>query len=185
LNPFFDTLLVVGLAELGDKTQLLTFGLATRYSFWSVISAVSVATGLLMAMAVIFGEIINRFIPDFYILLLAGLFFLGFGLYTIFSRDETVATGAIGGKNPFIIIFAGFFLAELGDKSQLATLAFSAEYGAPLLVWLGATLGMIGVNCLSGTSWSSMDKISWCGSFSLFWSVHAVKALLPISAKYT
>lgn len=149
LIPFFDALAVIGLAELGDKTQLLTFGFAARFPFWKVLAAVLAATGILMAIAVIFGEVINSFIPAFYVSLFAGLFFLGYGLYAIFGRETEEEVGKSDNKNPFLVVFSGFFLAELGDKTQLAALALSAKYGAPLQVWLGATLGMVGINFLS------------------------------------
>ncbi len=146
-----DALAVVGLAELGDKTQLLSFGFATRFPFWKVISAVTLAAGLLMALAVLFGEIVFRFIPAFYVSLFAGLYFLGYGFYMLLGREgeEAESAKSSGIKEPFLIVFTGFFLAELGDKTQLATLALSARYGAPAQVWLGATLGMVAVNLLS------------------------------------
>ncbi len=141
---------MIGLAELGDKTQLLTFGFATRYPFWKVVGAVAAASALLMAIAVLFGEIIFRLIPAFYVSLFAGLYFLGYGFYMLLGREgEESAVKSFGIKGPFLIIFTGFFLAELGDKTQLATLALSARYGAPWQVWLGATLGMVLVNFLS------------------------------------
>jgi Ca2+/H+ antiporter, TMEM165/GDT1 family len=149
LIPFFDALAVIGIAELGDKTQLLTFGFATRYSFWAVISAVALAAGILMAIAVLFGEIIFNLIPSFYVSLFAGLYFLGYGIYMLFGKEEEEEVKNVGAKSPFMIVFLGFFLAELGDKTQLATLALSARYGAPLQVWLGATLGMVAVNFVS------------------------------------
>jgi putative Ca2+/H+ antiporter (TMEM165/GDT1 family) len=149
LTPLFAALLVIGLAELGDKTQLLTFGFATRYPFWQVMAAVAAATGLLMALAVLFGGVVNRFIPDFYVQLLAGLLFILFGLLILLGKEEEKEKEKEEGGNPFGIVFAAFFLAELGDKTQLATLTLSAKYGAPLLVWLGATLAMIGVNTVS------------------------------------
>jgi Ca2+/H+ antiporter, TMEM165/GDT1 family len=149
LNPFFDALLVIGLAELGDKTQLLTFGFATRFPFWKVMAAVTLAAGVLMAFAVLFGEIIFSLIPAFYVTLFAGLYFLGYGLYMLFGREAEEAVKNVGAKSPFMIVFAGFFLAELGDKTQLATLALSARYGAPFQVWLGATLGLVIINFVS------------------------------------
>lgn len=148
--PFFAALSVIGLAELGDKTQLLTFGLATRYPFWSVIGAVAAATGLLMALAVAGGGLINHFIPQFYLQLCAGIVFLGFGLWTLLGGEKAEAEARPRtDRHPFWLVFSVFFLAELGDKTQLATLTLSARYGAPLAVWLGATLGMVGVNVLS------------------------------------
>jgi len=150
IYPFLAALAVIGIAELGDKTQLLTFGFATRYPFWEVMAAVFSATGLLMALAVIFGGLINRLIPVFYVQLFAGILFILFGLWTIFGKEEKEEEGrGKGAGNPFWVIFGSFFLAELGDKTQLATLTLSAKYGAPLMVWLGATLGMAGVNVVS------------------------------------
>jgi len=148
--PFITALFVIGLAELGDKTQLLTFGFATKYPLWEVLSAVFCASALLMGVAVIFGGVLNQLIPPFYLQLLAGLLFIGFGLWTLFGREEDEeGGGARDGRNPFWIVFTGFLLAELGDKTQLATLGLAARYGAPLQVWLGATMAMAAVNTLS------------------------------------
>lgn len=154
-TPLVLTFLMIGAAELGDKTQLLTLGFSTRFPVWTVISAVSAATALLMGLAVLFGGAINRLVPGFYLQLAAGFLFIGFGLWTIFSKEEVEEekTGKTG-KNIFLFIFSTFFLAELGDKTQLATLTLSAKYGTPFQVWFGATLGMILVNAiavLSGT----------------------------------
>ena len=150
MTPFLAALAIIGLAELGDKTQLLTFGFATKYPFWKVIAAVACATAVLMGIAVGFGEIIGKFIPPFYLQLSAGLIFLAFGLWTLWGREEREKGEEEGvGGNPFWIVFVAFFIAELGDKTQLATLTLSAQYGAPLAVWLGATLAMIAVNVLS------------------------------------
>lgn len=139
--------MVVGIAELGDKTQLLTFGFATRFPFWQIMSAVFCATSILMAVAVIFGGFINHYIPAFYVQLLAGCLLIFFGLYTIFSKEKE-EKASDGGRSQFAIVFTSFFLAELGDKTQLAAFALSAKYGAPFQVWLGATLAMVGVNGL-------------------------------------
>lgn len=148
LLPFWAALSVIGLAELGDKTQLLSFGFAAKYPVWEVISAVSAASALLMALAVIFGGLLNRFIPLNVLTILAGGFFILFGIITLVQKEKEEEIGSDNKKNPFLIVFTGFLLAELGDKTQLATLAISAQYGSPVLVWLGATLAMIAVNCL-------------------------------------
>lgn len=144
---------MIALAELGDKTQLLTFGFAARYPFWPVMSGVACATAALMAAAVIFGGFLNRFIPLFYVQSFAGTLFILFGLWTLFGKEEEEpldsARGKGAGGDPFWIVCGSFFLAELGDKTQLATLALSAKYGAPLAVWAGATLAMIFINLIS------------------------------------
>lgn len=148
--PLITTFFIIAAAELGDKTQLLTLGFATKYAVWQVIAAVSAATAVLMALAVIFGGAINYYIPEFYLQLMAGILFIGFGIWTILGKDEDENKAKIeNGKSPFIIVFSAFFLAELGDKTQLAALTLSAKYGSPFQVWLGATLGMVGVNMIA------------------------------------
>lgn len=158
LYPLIAAFTVIGLAELGDKTQLLTFGFATRFSFWKIMAAVLCASGILMGVAVVFGGLINYYLPSFYVQLLAGSLFLFFGLYTIFSKEKEEQAGD-GGRSQFAIVFTSFFLAELGDKTQLATLALSAKYGTPFLVWLGATLAMTIVNGLGILAGRGLKKV--------------------------
>src|SRR3989339_528940 len=150
LIPFITTFIMIAVAELGDKTQLLTFGLATKYSARIVIAAVSCASALLMALAVIFGGLLNRFVPIIYIQTIAGILFIAFGFWTILGKEEADddEAEAKGKRSPFWLVFTAFLLAELGDKTQIATLALTAQYGSPFQVWVGATLAMIAVNTL-------------------------------------
>lgn len=147
LNAFLSSFFIIAVAELGDKTQLLTFTFATKYPLWEVISGVACASGLLMLIAVLFGGIINYYVPAFFIQLFVGLLFIFFGIWNLFGGKEEEETAGRG-SNPFWIVFFAFFLAELGDKTQIATFAISAGLGAPLAVWLGATLAMVAVNCV-------------------------------------
>lgn len=139
---------MIAVAELGDKTQLLTFGLATKYSARVVIAAVACASALLMALAVIFGGLLNRFVPIIYIQTIAGILFIAFGFWTLLEKEAKAEAKEQANASPFWLVFTAFILAELGDKTQIATLALTAQYGAPLQVWVGATLAMIAVNTL-------------------------------------
>ena len=175
LWPALSSFLIIAAAELGDKTQLLTLALAARYPLWEVMCAVGSATAALMALAVVLGGVINRFLPAFYLQLFAGCAFILFGLWTLFGKEKAEEAKKSKG-NPFWIIFSAFFMAELGDKTQLAAFTLSAEYGAPALVWLGATLGMIAVNLLAALAGGFIKKnipgnyIKWLGAavFILF-----------------
>ena len=170
LWPLLTTFVIIAAAELGDKTQLLTLSFAACFPAWEVIAAVTSATAVLMALAVIFGGAINYLIPEFYLQLLAGIIFIGFGIWTILSNESEKNEEKLKGRNPFWLVFTTFFLAELGDKTQLATLTLSAEYGLSIQVWLGATLGMVGVNAVAALAGNwikqvvSEKHIKWIGA---------------------
>ncbi|MFA5839502.1 MAG: TMEM165/GDT1 family protein [Candidatus Margulisiibacteriota bacterium] len=159
LWPLLITFAIIASAELGDKTQLLTLGFSTRFPLWTVISAVSAASAVLMALAVIFGGVINQIIPQFYMQLAAGSLFIFFGILTIFGKEKDESISNKNNSNPFLFIFSAFFLAELGDKTQLATFALSAQYGTPFQVWVGATLGMILINGIAVFAGLWINKI--------------------------
>lgn len=149
LLPVIASFIVIFLAELGDKTQLLTLVFSSRYGFKTVFAGVFCATALLMAIAVFLGTLIFSFIPELFVQLFAGGLFLVFGFLSMFSGEEDEEEEQKRSGTPFLIVFLSFFVAELGDKTQLATFALSAKYGAPVLVWLGATLGMVLANLLA------------------------------------
>lgn len=169
--PLVSSFLVIFLAELGDKTQLLTIGFATRFPFWEVLVSVAVATGVLMAVAVLFGGVINYWIPAFYVQLFAAALFIFYGIKTLLEKEEGEEKSEGKGGSPFWIVFSAFLLAEMGDKTQLGTLALTAKYGAPFQVWLGATAGMVGANILGGVAgrWIharfSERMVRWVGGF--------------------
>ena len=148
--PFFASLFIIGLAELGDKTQLFPITLASKYPIEKVIYGVFSATAALMLIAVFAGELIQEYISKLLISILAGAFFIIYGLMIIrpVREEKEHEEKEIKSKNPFWAVFGSFFLAELGDKTQLATFALAAKYGAPIQVWIGATAGMAIVNLL-------------------------------------
>lgn len=169
MAPFLVSFFVILLAELGDKTQLLTIGFSLRYPIWKVISAISLATFILMALAVTFGKAISYYVPAFYIQIFSGLVFVFFGLMILFSREENNEGKIRSKRSTFWLIFSTFFIAELADKTQLAAFVLSAKYNAPWQVWLGATLGMLTINCLAIflSSWikkfASEASVKWVG----------------------
>ena len=148
LLPLFASFFIIFIAELGDKTQLLTLALASKYPIEKVLSGIISATAVLMLIAVILGGIIQKFVPMIFISILAGAFFMIYGLMMIapFKKEEEKEEKKIRSNDPFWIVFGSFFLAELGDKTQLATFALTAKYGSPVFIWIGATVGMILAN---------------------------------------
>ena len=141
---------VVFLAELGDKSQLLTLTFAARYRWPKVLLGVSLATGALMGLSVTIGALASGFLPRRSLQIVAGLAFLGFAVWTLRGDDDESeddpAAAERDGALPAII--GTFALAELGDKTMLTTIALSSTNGW-LGTWAGATLGMVAANGLA------------------------------------
>ena len=143
MPPFLASLVFVTLAEMGDKTQLLAMAFATRFPASIVLSAVFVATLLNHALAVAAGRLLTNVIPLEVISLAAASSFILFGLWTIRGdtlEGEDERRTAFG---PFFTVATAFFLAELGDKTQLATISLAVRYSDPMAVLLGTTAGMV------------------------------------------
>lgn len=145
LTAFLFSVGAVTLAEMGDKTQLLAMAFATRYKASKVLLGVFLATVLNHALAVALGNLISQINgAQMWIQGIAALSFIFFGLWTIRgdkldgedkkkTRFGAVATVAIA-----------FFIAELGDKTQLATIALATKFpAAPVGILMGTTAGML------------------------------------------
>lgn len=150
MTAFWLALGFVFIAEMGDKTQLVALAFASRYSAKVVLAAVFVATLLVHILSVVLGESAARLIPPFWISIAAGLSFLGFGIWTIRGDeldDEKKEKPARFG--PFLTVAITFFLAELGDKTMLTTIAIASQQRQFLAVWVGSTLGMVAADGLA------------------------------------
>jgi putative Ca2+/H+ antiporter (TMEM165/GDT1 family)/putative Mn2+ efflux pump MntP len=143
MPAFIASLLFVTLAEMGDKTQLLAMAFATRFPAQTVLSAVFVATLLNHALAVAAGRLLTNVIPLDVISLTAALSFILFGLWTIRGDTLEGEDQQRSSFGPFLTVAIAFFLAELGDKTQLATISLAVKYSDPIAVLLGTTAGMV------------------------------------------
>jgi len=144
MPAFIASLLFVTLAEMGDKTQLLAMAFATRFPARTVLSAVFVATLLNHALAVAAGRLLTNVIPLDVISLTAALSFILFGLWTIRGDTLEGEDRQRSSFGPFLTVAIAFFLAELGDKTQLATISLAVKYSDdPIAVLLGTTAGMV------------------------------------------
>ncbi len=136
---------VVALAEIGDKTQLLAFILAARFKKpLPIIAGILVATLLNHGLAGALGAWITVSISAEALRWVLGLSFVGMAVWTMIpdeiEEEETRIATRFGVFGATLITF---FLAEMGDKTQVATVAMAAHYAAPLLVVIGTTLGML------------------------------------------
>lgn len=136
---------VVALAEIGDKTQLLAFILAARFKKpLPIIVGILCATVINHGLAGALGAWITSVVTPDVMRWVLGLSFIGMAVWTMIpdkiEEEETQIARHLG---VFGATFITFFLAEMGDKTQIATIALAAHYGAPLMVVIGTTLGML------------------------------------------
>ncbi len=136
-------MLLVVVAEMGDKTQLLAMAMASKYKARQVMLGVFIATIFNHGLAVIVGTYLSSLIPMDTVKLVAGFAFLVFGLWTLRGdsyEDEDKKKSKFG---PVLTVTIAFFLAEMGDKTQLMTIAIAADGNSPLWILAGTTIGML------------------------------------------
>lgn len=164
MSAFVLSLFVVFVAELGDKSQLMTMTFASRYRVLPVLTGVAIGTALVHLVSVLVGAVLGAALPTGPISILAGLVFLGFALWTLRgdgsdepgeaeqAEEEKVAAAARADRSIALAVGSAFFLAELGDKTQLATITLAADNGGLVGltgVWAGATVGMVTADVLA------------------------------------
>jgi putative Ca2+/H+ antiporter (TMEM165/GDT1 family) len=137
---------LVFVAELGDKTQLVALGFGARYRIAPVLAGVVAAYMATNLLSVVVGGLLGATLPTRAIGLAGGVLFLGFALWTLLKGEEEdealdEAAGA-GDRSVIVTVATAMFVAELGDKTMLATATLAAQ-GNPVLVWVGATIGII------------------------------------------
>jgi len=136
---------VVALAEIGDKTQLLAFILAARFKKpLTIIAGIFTATIVNHGLAGALGAWITATVSPAVLRWVLGLSFIGMAAWTLVpDRIEDEEAALAKGFGIYGATVVTFFLAEMGDKTQLATVALAAHYGEPVLVVIGTTLGML------------------------------------------
>jgi putative Ca2+/H+ antiporter (TMEM165/GDT1 family) len=142
---------VIFVAELGDKSQLMALTFATRFRPWPVLAGITAATALVHLVSVGIGYGLGAALPTAWISLVAGLAFLIFGAWTL--RGDAL-TDAERGKaelatgSAILAVGGAFFLAELGDKTMLATITLATQHGW-FGTWVGSTIGMVAADALA------------------------------------
>jgi putative Ca2+/H+ antiporter (TMEM165/GDT1 family) len=142
---------IVLLAELGDKSQLIALAFAARYPAWMVLVAVALATLVVHAMSVLLGAAFALALPTNVINVGAGMAFFAFAAWTLRGDqlgEREKSQAARSTRWAIVAIGTAFFLAELGDKTMLATITL-ATTEEPLGTWLGSTFGMVAADALA------------------------------------
>lgn len=151
MHAFLLSFGVIFVAELGDKSQLMAMTFATRYRFWTVVGAITAATAVVHLLSVALGNVLGLALPTGPLNVLAGVAFVAFGLWTLrgdsLSEDEA-ARAQRSARSAFFAVAVAFFLAELGDKTMLATVTLATTEGW-VGTWIGSTLGMVVADALA------------------------------------
>jgi len=142
---------VIFLAELGDKSQLMAMTFATRFKARTVLLGITIATAVVHAASVAIGAVMGDALPTAAISVLAGVAFLGFAAWTLrgdtlTEEEESKVKKASG--SALLAVGVAFFLAELGDKTMLATITLATDNGL-FGTWVGSTLGMVIADALA------------------------------------
>ena len=147
MNPFLSSVLPIALAEIGDKTQLLTLFLATRFPRkYAIIAGMLCATLLNHMVSAWFGIEVARFFTPQLMGWVVGCSFLFVGLWLLKPDKEEGPDTRFMRYGPFIATLILFFLAEVGDKTQIATILLGAQYRDLTAVVLGSTVGLLLAN---------------------------------------
>jgi Ca2+/H+ antiporter, TMEM165/GDT1 family len=132
-------------AELGDKSQLLALALAVRHRWWQVLIGVATAAVVVLGLAALIGGALGAALLDRALAIAGAVVFLGAAVYTGFvHRDDEAADAEVAARpsRSVVPMVAGMFiLAELGDKTMIATTTLATQY-TPWLIWIGAAVGM-------------------------------------------
>lgn len=172
-TAFLIAFVLVGLAELGDKSQLLLLGFAARYRPLKVIIGAAIAIATLQAIGVVAGGLIGAYLPERVVAVVAGSLFIGFGIVTWRSREDDAGESATGSMRfgPVLTVAAALFIGELGDKTQVMTMSIAADPAASIRVlgtlgaglappepgalltglgvWLGSSLGFLAADMVA------------------------------------
>ena len=146
MEALLTSIVLVAVAEIGDKTQLLSFVLAARLRKpWPIIGGILVATIVNHALAGWIGTLLAGWIAPSTLMWIVGLSFIAFGFWAL-HPDSLDGSPRIHPAGAFVTAFFAFFLAEMGDKTQFATIALAARYDSLGIVLLGSTIGMMLAN---------------------------------------
>lgn len=173
-SALLQSFLLVAVSEMGDKTQLLALLLTIKFKKpLPIMAGIFFATILNHGAATWVGVHLGQSIPERWLKYLLAAIFMGFALWILVpDKDDGLDQDRPFGA--FLTTFISFFLAEMGDKTQLATVALAARFNEMLLVTIGSTLGMLFTNGL--TVWFGegvlkfipMNYVRWTASILFF-----------------
>lgn len=142
INQILESFLLIFFAEIGDKTQVLALTFAIKYSIKNVLIGIVIGSSISHILAVIIGIYLSSLVSASLIGIISGIVFIFFGLYSLKYEEEEEDENSKERIHPIITVAVAFFIGELGDKTQLATMVLAAQANYPYLIPLGSVLAM-------------------------------------------
>jgi putative Ca2+/H+ antiporter (TMEM165/GDT1 family) len=186
MEAFLVSLGTVALAEMGDRTQLLSLLLAAHYRKpWPILAGVLAATLANHALAGLIGVWLGELLTTSVLDGAVGVSMLGMAVWTL--RPDRLQGATVGRRGVFLATLIAFFIAEIGDKTQIATMALAAGYSSLTAVVLGSTTGMLAANApavFMGQAFAERlpvkaIRLGAAGLFALLGALFIARALMP------
>lgn len=168
MKEIIQAALLIFIAELGDKTQIMAMSFATKYKVRDILVGVGLGVLVNHGIAVFIGSYAQNFIPIEFIQMLAAILFIVFGYTSLKVEDDNCDDSKSIIKSAIITVALAFFLGEMGDKTQLTAMALAID-GNPIFTLLGTTTGMIltsGVGIIVGMYFGKHIPEKWLKLFS-------------------
>ncbi|MCK7548673.1 TMEM165/GDT1 family protein [Marinobacter koreensis] len=147
MDAFLASTAAVAIAEIGDKTQLLSLFLVARYATrLPIILGILISTILNHALSAWFGAWVAKWIPEAWLPWILAVSFVAIALWLLVPDKDDSEDSKFLGMGAFMATTIMFFLAEIGDKTQVATVVLAAKFDATLWVIMGTTVGMLLAN---------------------------------------
>ena len=172
MRDFLSAFILIFVAEMGDKTQLLAFALSTQYQYRTVLLGVFLGAFLNHGLAILFAYIISKFSSIQYLQMVSAILFIMFGLVSLNAKKKTAEESECYRPTNLGIIVAiamCFFVGELGDKTQLTAMTLGLRTIHPMFTLLGSSIGMVfvsSVGILAGKTFSSRINSSYLSLIS-------------------
>lgn len=148
IQEMVKALMLIFVAEMGDKTQILAMAFATRFPVRKVLIGIGLGAFLNHSLAVALGSYLSRMVPISTVQMIAGAAFIGFALWTLRYEEEENEEEPSFKFGPVVTVALAFFLGELGDKTQLTAITLAADAKYPLVILAGTVSGMIATGAL-------------------------------------
>ncbi|MGB3368560.1 MAG: TMEM165/GDT1 family protein [Acidaminobacteraceae bacterium] len=142
-NEYIGALALIFIAEMGDKTQILSMAFATKYKIEKILMGVAIGSFINHGLAILLGTLLTQVIKIEMLTLIAGVMFIVFALWSLTVDDDDEDDVSITKYGPIVTVALAFFLGELGDKTQLTALTLASSSKYPYIILAGTVSGMV------------------------------------------